>query len=204
MGCSSVSLWSCTAWLVGPLRVGWRESVKTLFSDAKLHQSYIFTTCDSSTSYKMDIPFNCIAFLPTAQWEVMRAGNVWEKKLNQQPAKGQDGAAVWPYCWPIESPQILTDVKVQAKAVGCLLIGDKVSRKCSVGGVLYFSLVQERERLVAGLPVPSRCCCCIPSGLGLRYIKNVFTLSPALGCSKQIGIHLLMASCIKVMCCAKT
>ncbi len=38
-------------------------------------------------------------------------------KYTQRP---RWGAAVWPYCWPIKSPQILTDVKVQ----GCRLFAD--------------------------------------------------------------------------------
>lgn len=67
-------------------------------------------------------------------------------------------AEVWPYCSPNKSPQILTDVKVHGRFVGCLLMEIR-----SVGTLLS----RLPRTLHVLLPVSSKrcCCCCIPSGL---------------------------------------
>lgn len=152
--------------------VGWGENVKTLClwcpSTAlmsgyiNLHlllQCLVFKQTFKSTEPVIHL---CVTewtspsltaappFLPLHD-ELVTTLEAWwvEEMCNQQPVKGQDGAAVWPYCSPIKSPQILTDVKVQAEAVGCLLIADKASRNSSLEVIVYFSPVQEGDHLVA-------------------------------------------------------
>ena len=96
----------------------------------------------------------------------MSAGNMWKKKcFTNNQSKGNTEQQYDLIVHPLNSPHILTDVKVQAQAVGYLLIGDKVGRNSSVGVVSYFSPAHEVEHLVAALSVPSKCCYCSPSRL---------------------------------------
>lgn len=122
----------------------------------------------------------------------MSAGNV--KKMLTQQVTRQDRAAVWPYCSPIKFPQILTAVKVQAEAVDCLLIGDKV-RNSSLE--VTFHLLRGENTLLL-----LRLCSVNTANTNperwVKILKNEFTFEPTLGCSKQVGIHLFIASCINI------
>lgn len=86
---------------------------------------------------------------PLGSGVFINEGNWQEKKkrFTNNQSKGQDRAETWPYCSPIKTLRVLTDVKVQGRSVGCLLIGEKVSRDSSVGVCCTFHLHRRQNTL---------------------------------------------------------
>lgn len=110
-----------------------------MFSPMKRHLSGYFIMCspvDGHPSGYLIAPCQCPPHSPS-EWTTHHSYHctmrwcprwlldgcrkcVW-KKWKSSPTssqKGRDGAAVWPYCSPIKSPQLLTDVKVQSPGCG--------------------------------------------------------------------------------------
>lgn len=147
-------------WLVGAIRVGWwaggeRAKYYAQMSlhnfHRQLHQPSPFaTTWCLNTHFSpllLSLWFMCelqhghhFSHCTMQRWALRSLDECrkrcWVGCLTNNQSKGIHRAAVWPYCSPIKSPQILTDVKVQAQAVGCLLTGDKVSSNSSAGGCI--------------------------------------------------------------------
>lgn len=124
--------------------VCWASVFKQTFNSAA--GEHVIHLC-----YKPDTPFWLQRTIPlplhdslvtTGLRRVHKWGKLTGKKrrFTNNQSKGQDRAATWPYCSPIKPPRVLTDVKVKGRSVGCLLIGEKVSRDSSVGVCCTFHL----------------------------------------------------------------